>query len=349
MPVTVVIGGQFGSEGKGKVSHFLAQETRVAFAVRVGGPNSGHTVIDPFGKPIIFRHLPTPCILPDVVSVIPPGSYLHIDTLLGEIRQVGLPSERLAIDPHAWIISSLDEKAEADGGLKGAIGSTGAGVGASLLRRIGRAGPSTFAKDIPELMPFLKDTGEILGLALKNRQRVLVEGTQGFGLSVLHSPHYPYCTSRDTTASAFVSEAGLSPMDVDEVVLVLRTFPIRVGGASGPLPNEIDWATVTAESGYPRNLIEFTSVTKRVRRVARFDPEIVRRAILHNRPTCIALNHLDYVDAQCTKGNRLTQRSREFVQKTESLIGSRISLLGFDRDSLAWRDLKARKVAHHGS
>ena len=84
---------------------------------------------------------------------------------------------------------------------------------------------------------------------LEAGQRIIIEGTQGFGLSLLHSKYYPFVTSRDTTAAAFVSEAGLSPLDVDDIVLVLRAFPIRVGGNSGPLPNEIDWDTVTSESG----------------------------------------------------------------------------------------------------
>ena len=80
-------------------------------------------------------------------------------------------------------------------------------------------------------------------------ERLVLEGTQGFGLSLVHSSYYPFVTSRDTTAAAFVSEAGFSPLDVDEIVLVIRAFPIRVGGNSGPLPNEIDWHTLSTESG----------------------------------------------------------------------------------------------------
>ena len=59
MPVTVVVGGQFGSEGKGKVAHFLVRHTGASVAVRVGGPNSGHTSYDDRGEPHIFRQLPT--------------------------------------------------------------------------------------------------------------------------------------------------------------------------------------------------------------------------------------------------------------------------------------------------
>src|SRR5262249_50077591 len=132
----------------------------------------------------------------------------------------------------------------------------------------------------------------------------------------------------------------------DEVVLVIRTFPIRVAGESGPLPNEIDWPTVTTESGYSGQLVEYTSVTNRVRRVARFDPEIVRRAIAHNRPTCIALNHLDYIDASCANEHRLTQKALDFAGTIEGKIGARLSLLGFGPASLTWRDIKIQRISN---
>ena len=70
MPVTVVVGGQFGGEGKGKVAHYLAREMGAKVAVRVGGSNSGHTVIDPAGNALILRQLPTPSILTDVTCVL---------------------------------------------------------------------------------------------------------------------------------------------------------------------------------------------------------------------------------------------------------------------------------------
>src|ERR1700730_6357809 len=126
--------------------------------------------------------------------------------------------------------------------------------------------------------------------------QVIVEGTQGFGLSLLHSPYYPYVTSRDTTAAAALSEAGLSPIDVDRIVLVLRAFPIRVSGNSGPLPQETSWAEISREGQHDHQLTELTTVTRRIRRVAQFDAEIVGLALEANRPTEVVLNHMDYVD-----------------------------------------------------
>jgi adenylosuccinate synthase len=348
MPITVVVGGQFGSEGKGKVAHFLAREKRVRYAVRVGGSNSGHTVIGSHGEPIIFRHLPTACLLAEVISVIPAGSYLNSSILLGEIEKARLTPEHLAIDPHAWVIEESDRYSEKADGLQRSIGSTESGTGAAVIRRASRGAAGTFAKDLHELGHYLRDTAELLHNGLERRERVLVEGTQGFGLSLLHSGSYPYCTSRDTTAASFVSEAGLSPIDVDEVVLVLRTFPIRVSGNSGLLANEVDWATVAAESGNAPTLVEHTSATNRIRRVARFDAEVVRRAIMYNKPTLVALNHLDYVDATCRVERRPTQRALEAVRKIEIEIGSPISLLGFGPDVLVWNGVEQRKAGANG-
>ena len=62
MPVSIVVGGQYGSEGKGKVAHFLAGRPEASVAIRTGGPNSGHTVVED-GRRHVFRCLPTACLI----------------------------------------------------------------------------------------------------------------------------------------------------------------------------------------------------------------------------------------------------------------------------------------------
>ena len=127
--------------------------------------------------------------------------------------------------------------------------------------------------------------------------RIIVEGTQGFGLSLYHSRNYPKTTSKDTSAAQFIMEAGLSPLLVDEVVMVVRTFPIRVAGQqSGALPNEITWEALRLECGYPSDIHEYTTVTGKLRRVGRFDLQVVKDACQINRPTKLAVHGLDYID-----------------------------------------------------
>ena len=334
MPVTVIVGGQFGSEGKGKVTHSLALEQNASVAVRVGGSNSGHTVVNSSGESIVFRQLPTAAIIPNVQCVICAGSYINPDILLNEIDLIKLSPERLLIDPNAMIISSEELIFESNSSLRQDIGSTLSGTGAAVRRRIERTNSVRLAKHENRLKQYIQPVVPFMRNSLNKGERIIIEGTQGFGLSLLHSQDYPYVTSRDTTAAAFVSEAGLSPLDIDDIVLVLRTFPIRVAGNSGFLPNEINWETVSRESGIKTPIMEYTSVTKAVRRVARFDPNVVLQAIMVNRPTKIVLNHLDYIDASCFASNEISEKTAFIVHKIESLINSSVDYLGFSPSSL---------------
>jgi len=330
MPVTVIVGGQFGSEGKGKVAHWLAREMGATVAIRVGGPNSGHTVVDETGAPIIFKQLPTAAILPEVHCVLPAGSYIRVDLLFEEMRTSKLAPERLRIDPNAVVITDREIAEEKSSSLRAEIGSTESGTGAAVVARIRRKPEVKLARDESALRDFVSPTTLFLRDRLQRRQRVIVEGTQGFGLSALHSPHYPFATSRDTTAAAFVAEAGLSPFDVDDIVLVIRAFPIRVAGNSGPLNDEISWEEVTRVSGAKSPIAEFTSVTRRLRRVARFHPSVVTQALSVNCPTRVVLNHLDHVDAECAYLQTITPSAARFVREVELAIGARINLLGCD-------------------
>lgn len=345
MPVTVVVGGQFGSEGKGKVSAHVARTSGATAVVRVGGPNSGHSAVDSNGELITLRQLPAGAVGSDAEVVLPAGSLIDVEILRKEIRQLGLQPGRLRIDAKASIVTLAHIKEETLSGIAPRIASTGSGTGAALIERISRAPNHTRAQDVTELEPFLEDdTALYLRRILDKKQRVVIEGTQGFGLSIWQAYDFPFATSRDTTASAFVSEAGLAPHDVDDVVLVLRTFPIRVGGNSGPLPNEISWAELANEAELPSDFVEYTTATHRIRRVARFDGSLVKRAITSNQPHRIVLNHMDYVDPQGRHGMP-TRRSYQFLERIEKELGRTIDLIGYGADSLLPRssfDLRLR-------
>ena len=296
MSVTIVTGGQFGSEGKGKVAYYFAKNQFAKAAVRVGGTNSGHTVIGNNGEPIILRQLPTAAILPDIYCIISAGSYINIDILFYEMKLTGINKNRLKINPNAMIISDNDIINETNSGLINSIGSTGSGTGAAIQRKLSRYSETKLAKDYNELKEFITPTTKFMRELLNNRHRIIIEGTQGFGLSLLHSDDYPYVTSRDTTASAFLSEAGLSPLDVKDIIMVLRSFPIRVAGTSGPLPKEINWDDLSEIAG--TQIREYTSVSNQLRRIAKFDLSVVKQAIDANNPNIFVLNHLDYLNEE---------------------------------------------------
>lgn len=310
MGIKIVVGGQYGGEGKGKVAHHIAKEQNIQIAVRIGGANSGHTVYTDAGEKLILRQLPTPSILPHSISVLGAGSYIDLDVLLEEIKLTKIAENQLLIDENAMVISTEDKKNESD--LRKNIGSTQSGTGYCVIRRILRDKRTKLAKDYDELKPYICDTKTFLNEQLKRNKDILIEGTQGYGLSLLHSPHYPYTTSRDTTAAGFLSEVGLSPLDVTDIILVIRTYPIRVEGSSGILENEITWEELKQSP-------EFSSVTKKTRRVANIDFKIIQKAIISNRPTTIVLNHLDYIKEY--------ERS-QFITNLENAIDQKISYIG---------------------
>lgn len=326
MPITIVAGGQFGSEGKGKVAYFLAKKQNAKYVIRCGGTNSGHTVVNSNGTVNIFRQLPTASILPETKLVLCAGSYIDLEVLHQEINAAHLSEDRILINPNAIIITEENKVEENKSRLIENIGSTGSGTGSAVAKRALRSNNVLLAKNVDSLKPYVCDTTEILCNALKKKERVLIEGTQGFGLSLYHTPYFPYCTSRDTTAAGFLAEAGLSPLDVDDVALVLRAFPIRVAGNSGPLPQETTWDIVTQESKAKKKIIELTTVTKKVRRVARFDADIVNKAIKYNNPTKIFLNHVDYFH------NDITEESlflvKEQINSLQKSIKRNIDYIG---------------------
>lgn len=330
MSVSIVVGGQYGSEGKGKVAYFWANKMNAAAVVRVGGSNSGHTVYGKNNMHYAFRMLPTASILENKIAVLPAGVYIDVPILMEEIQLTEISHERLKIDFNAVIITKEHKEQERKWLLQSEIGSTQSGTGAAVIDRIlrNKSHRVVMAKDIPELQPYLTDTKAYLRQLLSEGKHIVIEGTQGYGLSNYHAKDYPYATSRDTTAAGFLAETGLSPFDVEHIVMVIRTFPIRVAGKSGPLENEIDWQQVSQESGASEYFEEKTTVTHKIRRVARFAPDIVLQSISVNHPDIIVLNHMDYIDAHNKNKEELSDKQEIFLRKIEKQIGKSINYCG---------------------
>jgi len=330
MPATIVVGGQYGSEGKGKVVALLASGLDTPWLVRCGGPNSGHTVtID--GSDVILRQIPC-CAEPQKATFcISAGCAIDEDVLLGEIDMLDIDRNRIIVDPRAVIVTERDRETERRE-LRG-IASTCSGNGAALIRRMTRQGDVALAKNSSALRARcrIETIAPLLHDALHRGADVIVEGSQGFALSLLHGPDYPFVTSRDTTAAGFAMEVGLSPREINNIVVVLRTFPIRVGGPSGPFPNECTWADVQRISGAPEAMPEYTSVTKKLRRVARFDLEAAKLACQYNRPTALAvmgLDRLDYANTNISDLSQITAGARAFIEHLEHMTNVRVSIVG---------------------
>ena len=350
MPVSIVIGGQFGSEGKGKTAlEIVRRNDAPVVVVRVGGPNSGHTAYARCGKKFILRQLPAGCVDRNVDVVLPAGSYIDVDVLEAEIALMNYPRERIRISEQARIIAKEHQQWEREAELVTRIGSTGSGVGGAVLASVARGAVNLdvrtrMAGDDLRLRNYVDRTlSEKLRTHLFDGHRIVVEGTQGFGLSLNEGGYWPKVTSRCTTAAGALAEAGLSPMDVDDVTMVIRSFPIRVAGDSGPLKGETNWKAISRERGLKQGLREFTSVTGLERRVGNFDPDVVREALRYNAPSRVVLNHLDYVgDEHELHENR--SKVRRFIRGVEDSLRRKVDWFGFSGQGFVPWDREAKNA-----
>lgn len=363
--VYVVQGGQYGSESKGMVAAQYARAVGVDNVIRTGSINAGHTVYVNKNK-YVFQQLPTASVYPKYrpIIYIGPGAYIHKPTLDAEVKMVEEVDpnfrKRLFIDHRATMHTDDHIVMAKEANRHVSMGATGKGCAEVMIQKIKMRGSSpqpALASDR------LLHEYNLVELSEHIQGSSLIEGTQGAELDV-HLGPYPYVTSRMTSSAAWVAESGLPCTDV-EVVLVFRSFPIRVAGNSGPMDNEISWVELADEINHKRamaqlppivspeainafifevqrvskgmgvdgnsmhkltgsdrvkhrdalsevhaaalrsmpndyamelkKLFEFTTVTKKLRRIARFDMESFCRVVDRENPSTIVFTFMNYL------------------------------------------------------
>ena len=253
--------------------------------------------------------------------LIGPGVLINPEILLKEI-EIFNASDRTFIDTQCGIIDQKHiEKDNLEDHLKGFIGTTGSGTGPANADRAFRL--LKLAREIDALSLYLEDVSFSVNYSLENKEKVIVEGTQGTFLSLYYG-EYPYVTSKDVTASGICSDVGIGPKKVDEVLVVFKSYVTRVGG--GPLQDE-----VTREEAEKRGWLEYGSVTGRERRSSPFDMNLAKKAIRLNSATQIAITKLDVIFPE-TRGirefNKLSEKAKEFIQNIEAETGVKVILIG---------------------
>lgn len=330
--VTVVVGAQFGSEGKGAICGHLGKSMDGNdIAVRVAGPNAGHTAYDSDHREWKLRAVPVAAVTsPDAWLHIAAGSEIDSEVLLSEIRDLDdagfKVSQRLSIHPSATVLHPKYINDEQSLGIVGRIGSTGKGIGAARADRIMRNADTALSH--PSLERWLTDEDSTFDFG--RYRKVVIEGTQGYGLG-LHTPFYPTVTSSDCRAIDFLAMSGISPwaswLTELDIMLVARVYPIRVAGPSGPLKGETTWEAL----GLPE---ERTTVTQKVRRVGEWDDDLMIEAIIangggdFNPKVGLALTMLDQKFPQCKGKLDLDDEPLEFVEAIESKFEINIDLVG---------------------
>lgn len=301
--IDVVVGGQYGSEAKGHVTAQLIQaaikdatdqdiKNFELWNIRVAGPNAGHTVYDQAGNKYAFRQLPVGAVIhPDVKLYIAPGSEIDIEVLREEILQAEqngwAVKHRLWISPQATVITDEHKLTEAMKDLTGRVGSTGKGIGAARADRIWRTAQTigqyyeTIGDDTGDDRWRWADPEDLYASdkhTHEKNQNIVVEGTQGYGLSLRASGNYPYTTSSDCRSIDFLAMAGIDPTRHKVQIqtwVVARVHPIRVAGNSGEIKGETTWEDLGLEA-------EKTTVTQKTRRVGIWDPKLVAQAVQAN-------------------------------------------------------------------
>lgn len=320
MACTVVVGGFFGDEGKGKLVSYLALKDEPAITVRAGvGPNAGHRVRYK-GKEYGLRMVPCGFVCSGSRLLIGPGVLVNPVVLLEEIELTDVAS-RIGVDKQCAIIEQghIDEE-KRSAHLSQKIGTTKTGVGVCQAERAYRR--VKLAEEIPELARYVADVPNEIHSALGEDKDVLVEGSQGTYLSLYHGT-YPYCTAKDVCAAALCSDVGIGPTAVDNVMIVFKAFVTRVG--EGPLKGELP-----GEEAERRGWTEYGTVTGRPRRAAPFDYDLARRAVMLNGATQIALTKLDVAFPECKEARDFTtlpEEARELVAKVEAETGIPITII----------------------
>jgi len=325
MPCTVIVGGFWGDEGKGKIISYLALKEPVDVCIRTGSVNAAHTIWYN-GKRYALHMVPGGFVEGKCRLLVGAGANLHVAQFLKEVAETGVKN-RIGVDNQASIIEekhSIQDKSSVH--LKG-LGTTGWGVGPAIEERVRRT--AKLAKDIAELKPYLTDVSEEANGAIARGKNVLLEGTQGIMLSLFYGT-YPYVTGRDTSASAICSEAGVGPTKIDNVLVVFKAFMTRVG--TGPLPGEIP-----KEEAQKRGWFETAAGTGRDRRSAPFDFELARKSSTINGATQIAVTKLDCLYPTCRSAKKyeeLPEEAKQFIGNVEKQAGIPVVLIGTGPEAL---------------
>lgn len=312
--VNVLIDGQWGSTGKGKLAGILAAKHRPELSVCNFMTNAGHTWVGDDGDTVMVQQLPSLIINRDCMCHIAATAAVDPTILQGELDRFNRfnPLPRLSIDPRATVIRHEHKEEEAKSLHR--ISSTVKGCGAALSHKIMRHDHDIVGNGDDKWFGMaVRDTEKVVHVGLINRMKILFETAQGFDLSLNHGTRFPYTTSRDVTVAQALNDACVPPSKCGDVYGSLRAHPIRVGnafeftggdpkgtdgwsGPSYPDQRELSWEDVTFLSGAPTPLLERTTVTNKIRRVFSFSELQLERFIMVNNPTFLFINFVNYLD-----------------------------------------------------
>lgn len=281
---------------------------------------------------------------PKCKLVLNASAIITPEILFKEIREYKniIGNRKIYINPRAMII--LEKHREEERKIIRS-GSTFKGCGAAQAEKIIRNPDVILAKDYFKNCPNdlkniieIADTAKILN---EDNQSILIEGAQGQDLDINYGLDYPNTTSRMCSASQLIADSGLSPFKVKDIYMIIRPYPIRISNKtnigedvySGDYAGsaEITWEEVKRRCGCDTNLEEYTTITKKVRRVFEMNWERLKYNVMINKPTQIVLNFAQYIDwnaYKCKEFNLLPKKVIEFINRIERETNTPVTIIG---------------------
>ena len=311
----VVMGAQWGDEGKGKIVDYLAEDAK--YVVRyAGGANAGHTIVVD-GKKYALHQVPSGILYSDKSVFLGSGMVIDPEALFAELQMLkdnGIDWEgRVFISDRAHIVlpryRQMDK--ERDAARRRPIGTTGRGIGTTYSQKSERDGirlaDLTWKEKMDDLdqadrdylAPFMDRLLAMrTDIAAKmweyRKENILFEGAQGAMLD-LDSGTYPYVSSGASCSAGAATGAGIGPHALDKIYGVFKAYETRVG--NGPMPSEFNSTTESELCNYVRNTgNEFGVTTGRPRRCGYLDLVALRYACHVNSIDALVMTHLDVYD-----------------------------------------------------
>lgn len=313
----VIIGAQWGDEGKGKIVDYLAQDAK--YVVRyAGGPNAGHTIVVD-GKQFALHQVPSGILYPEKKVFLGAGMVLDPEAFFNELQMLkdnGIDWEgRVFISDRAQIIlpryRQMDKDRDAQ--RKRPIGTTGRGIGIAYSEKAQRDGLRLADLDWAEKMAEYEGEDKAYLDKYKDRllamrvdltekmweyrnDNILFEGAQGAMLDI-DSGTYPYVSSGASCSAGAATGCGIGPHNLDRILGVFKAYETRVG--NGPMPTEFNEqdAQESELCKYVRDTgREYGVTTGRARRCGYLDLVALRYACRVNSIDGLVLTHLDIYD-----------------------------------------------------
>lgn len=312
----VVIGAQWGDEGKGKIVDYLASESKSVVRYS-GGANAGHTIVSE-GVQYALHLVPSGILHPGKTVYLGAGMVIDPEALfkeLDELKSKGIEWEgRVFISDRAHLVlpryREMDKKRDA--ARKRPIGTTGRGIGTTYALKSERDGIRVADLTWKEKMDDLEDEDRAFLAPYLDRlvsmrvnltselnklkgERVLFEGAQG-ALLDLDLGTYPYVSSGFSSAAGAAIGGCIGPRAIGKILGVFKAYSTRVG--NGPMPTEFSMDSQSELYHFVRETgREYGVTTGRPRRCGYLDLVALRYACQSNSIDDLVLTHLDVYDS----------------------------------------------------